>query len=137
MSIAIAAGSSAPAASRIMVVDDDQLIRAVILDILSSPEFDVVTATGARECLHHLREGFRGVILMDVQMPGVNGWDTIREIQQAGMLEGNIIVMLTAVEPPDERMEGLQEVVIDYIRKPFVSRDIIAAVRKYGSYLEQ
>lgn len=122
---------------RIMLVDDEECIRETISELLASEGIDVLTAVGSSECLHHLRDGFRGVILMDVMMPGMDGWSTIREIEKAGLLQGNIISMLTAMDVPDERMEGLQEVVIDYITKPFDPSCFIAAVRKYLAIFNQ
>jgi DNA-binding response OmpR family regulator len=121
---------------RVMVVDDEECIRLTTRALLSMEGIAVVTAVGADDCLGLLRAGFRGVILMDVMMPGKNGWDTIREIESAGLLEGNIISMLTAMDSPDERMEGLQEIVIDYITKPFEADEFVAAVRKYLGYLD-
>lgn len=121
----------------IMVVDDDSSIRNVVKEIFSGLDFHVVTACGARECLGHLRSGFRGLILMDVTMPEKSGWDTIRDIDEARLLDGNIIAMLTGQEAPDELMDGLQELVIDYIRKPFEPQELITSVRKYCEYLEQ
>ena len=97
----------------------------------------LVVASGSDECLALLRGGFRGVILMDVMMPGRNGWDTIREIKQAGLLRGNIISMLTAMDVPDLQMEGLQDVVIDYITKPFEPQELLASVRRYLEFFEQ
>lgn len=123
--------------ARVMLVDDEECIRETISELLDSEEIAVVTAAGAHECLRLLREGFRGVILMDVMMPGMDGWATIREIERAGLMEGNIISMLTAMDVPDERMEGLQEYVIDYITKPFEPSGFIATVRKYLILLDQ
>jgi DNA-binding response OmpR family regulator len=74
---------------------------------------------------------------MDLMMPVKNGWDTIREIEKAGLLEGNIICMLTAMDAPDEQMEGLQEFVLDYITKPFEPAELIKTVKKYLILLEQ
>jgi DNA-binding response OmpR family regulator len=74
---------------------------------------------------------------MDIMMPGKDGWDTIRSIQQAGLLDGNIIVMLTAQEAPDERMDGLQELVLDYVTKPFTFDEIFATVSTYLNYLAE
>lgn len=122
---------------RVMLVDDEECIRETISELLASEEIDVVTAVGANECLRLLRGGFRGVILMDVMMPGMDGWSTIREMEKTGLLQGNIISMLTAMDVPDERMEGLQEVVIDYITKPFEPSEFIATVRKYLILLDQ
>lgn len=123
--------------SRVMLVDDEECIRETVSELLDSEGIAVVTAASGVECLQLLRGGFRGVILMDVMMPGLDGWSTIREIEKAGFLQGNIISMLTAMDVPDERMDGLQEVVIDYLTKPFDPSEFIAAVRKYLDLLDQ
>lgn len=119
---------------QVMIVDDEEKIRSCVVKLLRHEGLGAVSAAGADECLDLLRGGFRGVILLDVLMPGKDGWDTIREMQEAGVLAGNIICMLTANEP-DERMEGLQEVVVDYIQKPYDSTELVAAVRRYLGYL--
>jgi len=122
---------------KVMVVDDDECIRKAMYALLSFEGFDVATAVGGDDCLRQLREGFRGVILMDIMMPERNGWDTIREIEKAGLLQGNIIAILTAMGEPDEQMEGLQEVVIDYITKPFDAKELVDVVRRHLGLLEQ
>lgn len=130
------ASSFSPKSARVMVVDDERCIRATIYELLASEGINVLKAGGSDDCLLLLRDGFRGVILMDVMMPVRNGWDTIREIKKEGLMEGNIILMLTAMDIPDERMEGLQEFVIDYITKPFDSNELIAAVHRYLALLD-
>ena len=122
---------------RVMLVDDEECIRETVGDLLASVGIDVLTADGANDCLLQLQGGFRGVILMDVMMPGMDGWAAIREIEKRGLLHGNIISMLTAVDVPDDRMEGLQEFVIDYIIKPFEADSFVAAVRRYLVLLDQ
>jgi CheY-like chemotaxis protein len=122
---------------RVMLVDDEECIRETIRELLGSEGINIATAVGANDCLQQLRSGFRGVILMDVMMPGMDGWATIREIEKAGLMRGNIISMLTAMDVPDSRMDGLQEVVIDYITKPFEAAGFIASVRKYLALLDQ
>lgn len=121
---------------RLMVVDDERSICATIRELFRFEGIPVVTASSGNECLARLREGFCGVILMDIMMPGMDGWDTIREIRNSGLHTGNIIVMLTALDAPDERMDGLQELVIDYITKPFSPDEIIANVKNYLRYLD-
>jgi DNA-binding response OmpR family regulator len=122
---------------RVMLVDDEECIRETVYELLFSDGIEIITAVGGHECLQVLKDGFRGVILMDVMMPGMDGWATIREIEKAGLLQGNIISMLTAMDVPDERMEGLQEVVIDYITKPFDPTAFLATVRNYLVLLDQ
>lgn len=128
-----AIGDSSP---MVMLVDDEECIRNLVSELLTANGIDVVTADGSDACLQHLRNGFRGVILMDLMMPGRNGWDTIREMKRAGLLQGNVISMLTAVDIPDEGMEGLQEIVIDYINKPFTPDVLLSAVKRYLGYLD-
>lgn len=123
--------------ARVMLVDDEECIRETVSELLETEGIPVITAAGAHDCLKQLQDGFRGVILMDVMMPGLDGWATIREIEKAGLLQGNIIAMLTAMDVPDERMEGLQEVVIDYITKPFEPKVFIETVKKYLALLDQ
>jgi CheY-like chemotaxis protein len=125
------------AVPRVMVVDDTACIRETVSDLLPSHGIQVVTADGGESCLRLLRAGFRGVILMDVMMPDMNGWATIRAIAKEGLLAGNIIAMLTAQDVPDEQMEGLQEFIVDYITKPFDPAELIRAIRRYFRYLDQ
>ncbi len=122
--------------SRIMIVDDEDMIREAVEILLETEGMDIVTAAGGEECLRHLKSGFTGVILMDIMMPGMDGWDTIRKIVEQGLYEGNVIVMLTAMDTPDEKMEGLQEYVTDYITKPFNADNLLDSLRYYRSLLK-
>jgi len=121
---------------KVMVVDDDTSIRKTIRAILESNGFEVTIAAGGEKCLEELEKGFRGVILMDVMMPGMDGWATTREIVNRGLFEGNVISMLTAKHIPDQEMEGLAEYILNYIRKPFELKELVAAVEECCSYLE-
>lgn len=119
-----------------MIVDDDDCIRETVYELLHSENFVVVTANGCDECLQHLKNGFHGLILMDVMMPGKNGWETLREIESRGWLAGNMVIMLTALGAPDDQMDGLQEIVTDYITKPFDPPELIATLRSYITSLQ-
>jgi len=117
----------------VMIVDDDPSILFTVRKILEREGFEVATAGNGRECLEKLKRGFKGVILMDITMPGMDGWDTIRAIIGEGYIEKNVLAisMLTAREAPDQKMEGLQEYVIGYITKPFEPAQLVASVKKY------
>jgi DNA-binding response OmpR family regulator len=116
----------------VMIVDDNQAIRDSVEMLFQTVGIQIVTADGGEACLMHLEQGFRGIILMDVMMPGMDGWDTIRQIVERGLYDGNIITMLTAKSEPDSKMDGLQIYVTDYITKPFDSMQLIETV----SYLD-
>lgn len=117
----------------VMLVDDNGDIRESVELLFQSVDMKIITAVGGEECLSYLKSGFKGLILMDIMMPGLDGWDTIREIVNNGLYEGNIIIMLTAKGEPDTKMEGLQEYVTDYITKPFDPKELVNAVKYYRS----
>lgn len=122
--------------SRIMIVDDETMIREAVKILLQSEGLDIIAASGGEECLERLRAGFRGVILMDIMMPVMDGWDTIRRIVEQGLYEGNIIVMLTAMDAPGDKMEGLQEYVTDYVTKPFDTTSLLDSLHYYLNLLQ-
>ena len=120
-----------------MIVDDDALIRLTISEVLKDENIEVAEADGADQCIEALEAGFQGVVLMDIMMPGKDGWDTIREILDRKLYKGIIIIMLTAKDVPDSKMEGLQEYVTDYKTKPFTHETLVADIRDYFKYLEK
>ncbi|WP_332448966.1 response regulator [Methanoculleus sp.] len=120
---------------QIMVVDDDVFIHEVMEELFKPEGIDVVTAESGDACIAELEKGFKGVILMDVMMPGKDGWETIEEMIARGLADGNIIAMLTAKDVPDSELEPLTEHVIDYITKPFEADEIVTIVKGYLNYL--
>ena len=122
--------------NRIMIVDDNEYVRASVEIICESVELGLTCAASGPECLDQLESGFRGVILMDIMMPDMDGWDTIREIVKRGLYGGNIIVMLTGMGEPDSKMDGLQEYVSDYMTKPFGPDQLIESLQYYLTLLD-
>ena len=120
---------------KIMIVDDNEYVRASVEIVCRSAELDLASAGSGSECLAQLESGFRGVILMDIMMPEMDGWDTIREIVSRGLYDGNIIVMLTGMGEPDAKMDGVQEYVTDYMTKPFSPDQLIESLMYYLTLL--
>ena len=121
--------------NKIMIVDDNEYVRTSVEIICQSVQLDLTSASCGQECLGHLESGFRGVILMDIMMPEMDGWDTIREIVSRGLYDGNIIVMLTGMGEPDAKMDGVQEYVTDYMTKPFGPDQLIESLQYYLTLL--
>ena len=121
--------------AKVMLVDDEEMIRESVQEFFQSEGITLLTAASGKECLEYLGNGFRGVILMDVMMPDMNGWDTIRKIVASDLYEGNIIVMLTALDAPDNKMDGIQEYVTDYLTKPFDPDELMDILKYYFSLL--
>lgn len=121
---------------RVMIVDDNEFIRDSVQILFRTEGIGLTTASDGDKCLSHLEAGFRGVILMDVMMPGMDGWDTIRRIVERGLYEGNLILMLTAMDEPDDKMNGIQEYITDYITKPFMPMELLDTVGYYAMLLD-
>ena len=121
--------------AKVMLVDDEEMIRESVKVFFQSEGVGILTAASGDECLDHLEDGFRGVILMDVMMPDMDGWDTIRKIVENDLYKGNVIVMLTALGTPDNNMEGLQEYVTDYLTKPFNPDALMEILQYYFNLL--
>lgn len=118
-----------------MIVDDDRYILIAVKTVLADAGFQVDMADSGHECLSLLRAGFSGVILLDVMMPGMDGWDTVRAIHHEDLGNNVLIAMLTAIDAPDGKMIGLQEYVFDYITKPFEPDELVSKVRTFFNYL--
>ena len=122
--------------AKVMIVDDDEMILEAVELFFKSEGIRILTAASGQKCLDFLAEGFRGVILMDVMMPDMDGWDTIRKIVENDLYVGNIIVMLTALGTPDNKMDGLQEYVTDYVTKPFNTTNLLSSLQYYLAILQ-
>lgn len=122
--------------NEIMIVDDNVYVRLSVEMICASVGLSLVSAESGEQCLRYLEGGFRGVILMDIMMPELDGWETIRAIIARNLYPGNVIVMLTGMEEPDDQMEGLQEYVTDYLTKPFGPDQLLGPLTYYLTLLE-
>ena len=116
---------------KLMVVDDDPDILITIRRIFEHEGYEVLTVDSGMDCLKELEQGFKGVILMDIMMPFMDGWETIKTIVNKGFAKNVKISIVTAKGTPDlERMKGLESYICDYIAKPFNVRDLVANVNK-------
>ena len=113
---------------QILIVDDDPMIQKTVEIMLEEMGYEIISANGGNECLDALHKGFRGLVLMDVMMPAMDGWKTIVQIAEQGLLQGNAICMLTAVLDPDEEMHNLAQYIWDYVRKPCQQEELIDVV---------
>jgi DNA-binding NtrC family response regulator len=103
--------------TNILVVDDDPDIREVIKDRLESLGYEVSTASSGRECLACLEKHNLQMILLDIEMPEMNGLQVLREIRKR---EINVsVLMITAYGTIERAVEAMREGAYDFIPKPF------------------
>lgn len=116
---------------KIMIVDDDPDILITVRELFESEGFEVYTVPCGKDCLEELENGFKGVILMDIMMPHMDGWATIREIVAKGLNQGNIISMISAKDECDWKIDDLKQYIKSYITKPFDTRYLLQTVKGY------
>ncbi|MGD0737885.1 MAG: response regulator transcription factor [Terracidiphilus sp.] len=112
---------------RILVVDDEAAIRRALKPPLAELGFQVAEASRGEEALQMLRAGVYDAVLLDVNMPGIGGLETLRRIRSfASRLP---ILMLTVRDQENEKVEALDLGADDYVTKPFSTRELIARIR--------
>ncbi len=123
--------------NKIMVVDDEIDILNSLKVIFEKQKYEVTTVESGEDCLRQLEKGFRGVILMDIMMPNMDGWDTIREIIKRGLIKDVAIEIITGKGTKDhQKLMELGSYVYDYLTKPIDIKQLIESVRKCGLYLD-
>ncbi len=116
---------------KLMIVDDDPDVLIVIRRIFEKEGYEVFTVDSGKDCIKELENGFKGIILMDIMMPFMDGWDTIKEIIDKGLAKNVAISILTAKGTQDhEKMRGVESYIRDYITKPFDVSELITNINE-------
>ena len=95
--------------SKIMVVDDETDIRFVIRKMLEKEGYEVVTAESGEEAIEILKDTRPDLILLDVMMPGLDGWETCTKIKSNKKTMQTPVVMLTAKTAEEDKIKALDE----------------------------
>lgn len=111
---------------RVLVVDDEEKIRDLVITYLNAEGFDTGGASDGREALALLSKESYHLVILDLMMPGVDGWTVCREIRKTSDIP---IVILTARGDEIDRVLGLELGADDYVVKPFSPRELTARVK--------
>ncbi len=112
---------------KITVIDDDEKITSMLKRSLTFEGYDVVTAPDGQEGLKRILEHEPEVIVLDVMMPRLDGWEVCRRIRDGGITTP--VLMLTAKDDISDRVKGLDLGADDYLVKPFALEELLARVR--------
>ena len=105
---------------KIMIVDDDPDLLVCLRTLFERADFEVLTVDSGKDCLSELQRGFKGLVLLDLMMPFMDGWDTLREIVKQGYDKNIMVSIITAKGTPDpDEIKGLESYIQNYILKPF------------------
>ena len=120
---------------RIMIVDDEPDILISLKTVLEREDYDVICVTNGEECLKELEKGFKGVILMDLMMPIMDGWETIQEIVNRDLQDDVAIAIITGKGTKNyQKMGLLGSYVHDYLAKPLDIKQLITSVERCRRY---
>ena len=122
------AAAPATRATRILVAEDNQANIDVLEDYLRSKGFEVLVARNGDEALERAHEAAPALILMDIQMPGMDGLEAIRRLRANAQLHAIPIIALTALAMPGDRERCLAAGADDYLTKPVDLRALRAAI---------
>jgi DNA-binding response OmpR family regulator len=113
-------------AKKILVIDDEPLITESLEYSLKQEGFQVVVAHDGHQALEVAREEAPDLIVLDIMLPGMDGWETCRRLRQESTVP---IIMLTARGQEIDRVLGLEIGADDYLAKPFSFRELLARIR--------
>ncbi|MGN0767670.1 MAG: response regulator transcription factor [Christensenellales bacterium] len=110
----------------ILVIDDDRNILAIIELYLKKAGYTVVTCDRGDAAIKAFNECAPSLVLLDVMLPGMDGWAVLSEIRRLGKTP---VIMLTAKGDTQDRVQGLEGGADDYIVKPFDAKELVARIK--------
>lgn len=111
---------------KILLVDDDPNIRQLVNLYLEKEGFEVTMAARGDEALKLFKESPPNLILLDVMLPGMDGWQVCREVRKVSNIP---IIMLTAKDETFDKVLGLELGADDYVVKPFEMKELVARIK--------
>jgi len=117
-------------ARRVLVVDDQKDIREMARLVLTGAGYDVVTASSGREGLRLASASTFDLVLLDINMPELDGWATLRLLRADETHDTLPVAMFSVKSEVRDKVAGLQDGAIDYITKPFGVDELVSRVSR-------
>ncbi len=116
---------------KILVVDDEEGLRALLATVVQMAGYDVQTAVDGLDGFQKAIDFLPDLILLDIMMPKLDGWKTLSKLRAEEKTEHIPIIMLTARGETDSIFKSEQLKVLDYFIKPFEMDEVLAYIAKY------
>ncbi len=114
--------------SCVLVVDDESDIRGLVQELLQRAGYDVIEAADGNEGLKRFHAQKPDLVILDVQMPGLDGWGVLERIRELSEVP---VIMLTARAEELDKVRGLRAGADDYVTKPFGRQELLARVEAH------
>ena len=122
-------GGTMSAPAKVLVVDDTPHNVKLLADLLTVKGFSVATAADGEEALVKLAAETPDIVLLDVMMPGLSGYDVCRRIRADAKTALRPVVLVTSLDPQQERVKGIEAGADDFLAKPINQAELFARVR--------
>lgn len=116
----------------ILVVDDSPTALLYLTDILRKNGYEVLTASSGEEAVAKAKSDKPDLIIMDVVMPGLNGFQATRMLSRDADTKDIPVIMCTTKDQETDRIWGLRQGAVDYLVKPVTEDELLAHIRKLG-----
>jgi DNA-binding NarL/FixJ family response regulator len=124
-------------AKRLLVVDDDPSLLRAVAETLRVEGYDVTTARRGAEALVRVAETLPDLIVSDIRMPGMDGYDLVRNLRSSSRTKLIPIVFLSAKDTTADRIAGFRTGVDAYLTKPFEPEELVAVVASILNRVER
>ncbi len=122
--------------TRMMIVDDDADYSGLLVDCFASLGFQVVHADSGEKALAEIELFRPDIVLLDVRMPGMDGFEVCRQIRQKSTLASIIIIILTSFGETEDKIKGIDIGANDYVVKPCGLAEIFEVVARVNRFLD-
>ena len=116
-----------PVRPAVLLVDDDLTLLSVLSRRVARAGYDVRTATSGSAALKQLDEGWPALMVVDLMMPGMDGFELSRRVKQIADLP---IIILSAVDASEAKVSALEHYAEDYVTKPFDPDELVARIQR-------
>ena len=112
---------------KLLLAEDEKRMNRALCEILRREKYDVTSVENGEDALSEILSGVYDLIVLDVMMPEMNGFEVAKRTRRAGIRTP--ILMLTAKSQLDDKVEGLDSGADDYLTKPFLTKELLARLR--------
>ena len=116
----------------VLIVDDSPTEQHVIARLLEKNGFETIVANDGEEAISIAEQSHPDVILMDVVMPGMNGFQATRQLAKNPLTAEIPVVMVTSKDQESDKAWGLRQGAVDYLMKPVADTELLDAVKAAG-----
>ena len=116
---------------RVLIIDDDKWIAMSTAMVLEAEGFVVDSALSGPEGIEKARSNAPGLVLLDIMMPGMDGWETLERLKADPACAALPVIVFTAREQREGRAKARELGAVEYVRKPFRPEALVQAIRQH------